>query len=181
MSFFKQYIRNGGSNHISANLYLNNELKKNSILFMHVLSNRKMKSIRSRLFIIYNNDENIIGVIDTKTFTNFLLYNDYSFSCIYTVISILNDTFYGKKINLKKIILLRVIVKYIIQKTINNEKIFNIYKFTSKENKFISENNINIIDEIQRYPNIFIEQINNKNFYTKYLKYKQKYLQIKYK
>ena len=77
--------------------------------------------------------------------------------------------------------LLRVIVKYIIQKTINNEKIFNIYTFTSKENKFILENNINIMDEIKRYPNILIEQINNKNFYTKYLKYKQKYLQIKYK
>ncbi len=138
-------------------------------------------------FIIYNHNNNIICILNRIQLDLFIGHNTYS-NIIdnYTLICYQNDQYklYWKSINEEELIKIIIIVKKIL--LIVSESISDISNlvFSKKEKTYMANHNIIEIIKckykniITKYNLITIKKLED-SFQKKYLKYKQKYLQLK--
>jgi len=187
---------------ITADLRLNRSIIKNKIIFC---SDMTLLDCTEILFVLYDKQKNNIYVLDKITFNFYLMYNNITnLYEKYIIISLVNNTSFGNEEKENQIQIIKIFVKKLIlyfsgEMTKQSEeiknKINNLYRISSKELSFISDNQ-NEFDEFNNsiescYYNFYKKSTNahggyyNKNtnldggYYNKYLKYKSKYLALK--
>jgi len=136
------------------------------------------------LLLIYDSNNNNLAIISTKILDKFLMYNENILE--YTYISLYNNSFFGKEIDDDLYgYLIRECVKILIvisNKLLNQKKLINLITrliqrnfndaYVFSKNPFVATL-INIKDEFD------IEFELRGGSYYKYMKYKEKYLQLK--
>ena len=127
-------------------------------------------------FILYHKKKKSIYVFNYKIFIRFLLYNQIDdFYDKFVLISLLNDSFYGKKITneeYKYYEYLKIIIINFIRNNIDDFK----YSFTSKQLKILSEENEIIKKIYETFKFCYWNDTTHYAHKNKYLKYKKKYL-----
>jgi hypothetical protein len=156
---------------VNYDLQIDDKNIKNSIVFCSSLKNLN----DDKLFILYNKEKNNIYVFDMYSFNRYLLYNDIDtgkFYENYILISLIDNTSYGKEREPDQIIKIKIIIINLLRL---NSKLYN---FSLKDEQFIKDHKDDI-DTFNKSFEYYFSNFNNgyNNQYKK--KYKLKYMKLK--
>jgi hypothetical protein len=130
------------------------------------------------LLLIYDSNKNNLAIISTLVLDRFLMYNENILK--YTYISLFNNSVYGEKIDddlygylireCTKILI--YISRYVKEDKKLNKLINRLIQYNFNEKYVFSKEQLKLV---------FLNYLSKDFIYNKYMKYKQKYMQLKSK